>query len=62
MIGRERINSQLSLLHGKAIASVDLRGEIDDQHREDQQLTFTIFHVLTKRFNLFLLHVALKNI
>ena len=30
--------------------------------REDQQSTFTILHVLFNRCNLFLLHVALKNI
>ena len=63
MINKERINSQLSLLHEKLIASVDPRwGWIDNQHTEDQQSTFTIFHVLFKRFNLFLLHVGLKNI
>ena len=35
----ERINSQLSLLHEKAIASVDPGGggQIDSECREDQQ-------------------------
>ena len=32
-IDTERINSQVSLSHGKAITSVD-PGGIDDQHRE----------------------------
>ena len=35
----ERINTQLSLLHEKAITSVDLGGgQIDSECREDQQL------------------------
>ena len=41
MINGERINSQLSLSHEKAIAFVDPVGGIYNQHREDQQSTFT---------------------
>ena len=39
-IASERINSQLSLLHAKAIASVD-PGGVNNCLREDQQSTFT---------------------
>ena len=44
MINAERINSQLSLLHEKAIVSVDCRGgqgggQFNDQHREDEHST-----------------------
>ena len=41
---------------------VDPGGRINNQHREDQQSTSTIFHVLFKRFYLFLLHVGLNHI
>ena len=41
MINMERINSQLSLLCEKVITSVNLGGQINDQHGEDQQSTFT---------------------
>ena len=41
VIGTGGTNSRLSLSHEKVIASVDPGGWINDQHREDQQSTFT---------------------
>ena len=41
MIDTERINSQLSLLCGKVIPSVDPGWGIKDHGGEDQQSTFT---------------------